>query len=361
MFQTYEKGNIRLKNRFVRSATNENSYYPGKNWQNQAKLYEELAKGGVGAIITGGFVVSSTSSESKIVNLKNPETTGGLELLAESAHRYGAKIWMQILHAGRQDPNASEVEPAWCPSEYTGEIYRQKPKIMSAQDIEDVIEDFAKAALLAKKKGFDGVEVLGGHGYLLSQFLSPAINGRNDAYGGNTAGRFRIVREIAGAIRSKTGPDFTLGIKLNCHDLCEGGIDGSEFLALGELCQGLFDFVEVSAGMNEHWKNFLKYFKLGPSLYREEARKLRKVYDGVIILVGNNIDIKINQEMVRGSEIDLIALSRALVREPDLIDKWSENELKAPFCERCNLCNTNKFSGPLHCWKKDGAVKNHGN
>ena len=355
MFTLFEKSNIHLKNRFVRSATNENSYYPEKNWQRQAKLYEELAKGGVGAIITGGFVVSSTSSESKIVNLKNPETAEGLELLTESAHRYGAKIWMQILHAGRQDPYASEAEPAWCPSEYTGEIYRLKPKVMTTEDIQSVVEDFGRAALLARERGFDGVEVLAGHGYLLSQFLSPAINHREDAYGGSTTKRFRIVGEIARAIREKTGPDFTLGIKLNCHDLCEEGIDRQEFLALGELCEGLFDFVEVSAGMNEHWKNFLKYFKLGPSLYREEARKLRKVYSGVIILSGNNIDIQMNQEMLQGKEVDLIGLSRALIREPGLINHWVQGKGKTPECERCNLCNINKFLGPLHCWKKDGV------
>jgi 2,4-dienoyl-CoA reductase-like NADH-dependent reductase (Old Yellow Enzyme family) len=334
-------GGIEVKNRIVRSATYE-GYTTGNNEPNEQfyEIYENLSKGEVGLIITGYMVFAATDHLPPNVAGINSDTVPSLEKLTDVVHQNGTKIVAQLNHATSRimPPPAGEV--FYGPSEYTDPVTGVAVSALSLEQIEDFIKEFGAAASLAKSAGFDGVQIHGAHGYLLSKFLNPAYNKRTDKYGGNLNGRMQLVADILAEIKGSCGDDFPVWIKLNSSDFkIDGeGITESEFLktakALGE--NGI-DAIEVSGGSmtGEHG---VARPKKHVAYHLESAKKITGKTTADIILVGGMREIDVIENILSETNIKAVSLSRPLVREPDLVKRWSSGDQTKAKCVACNGC-----------------------
>jgi 2,4-dienoyl-CoA reductase-like NADH-dependent reductase (Old Yellow Enzyme family) len=232
LFESNDLNGMTLKNRFVRSATFEAMADENGTCKPElTKLLAELAREEVGLIITGFTFVSLVGrSRPGQTGIHKDELVSPLTELTRAVHKEGGTIVMQIMHAGCNSFSIPEGEYALGPSP------RNMPqgcecREMTKAEISETVADFVKAAVRVKASGFDGVQIHGAHGYLLSQFLSPFFNKRTDEYGGSLENRARIVLECLSGIRSAVGNDYPVLIKINSDDYLDGhSIRGGERL-----------------------------------------------------------------------------------------------------------------------------------
>jgi 2,4-dienoyl-CoA reductase-like NADH-dependent reductase (Old Yellow Enzyme family) len=226
--------------------------------QRHVTLYRRWADGGAGLLITGNVQVDRRYLERAgnivIEGPQNATQLTALEALAEAGASNDTQLWMQISHAGRQTPKlvASEpVGPSNIPVALPGGRFG-KPRALSGDEIRDVIKRFAFAAGVAKQTGFTGVEIHSAHGYLLSEFLSPRVNVRDDEWGGSLENRARLLLETVRAVRATVGSDFAVAVKLNSADFQKGGFSFDDCLRVIEILneEGL-DLLEISGGNYE--------------------------------------------------------------------------------------------------------------
>ncbi|MDD2335123.1 MAG: NADH:flavin oxidoreductase, partial [Geobacteraceae bacterium] len=211
------------------------------------------------------------------------------------------------------------------------------------------------AARRAQEAGFDGIEIHSGHGYFLSQFLSPAYNRRQDEYGGSIENRARIHLQIYHAIREVVGKDYPVLIKMNCTDATENGLTIDDSLRAAKLfADAGFDAIEVSGGI-------IRTGKLSPSrpgitteaeeaYFREYARRFKREIKIPLILVGGLRSFEVAEEILVDGIADYISMSRPLIREPDLIRRWQKGDLRKAECTSDNLCFNPGFEGKgIYC------------
>ena len=218
------------------------------------RLYTSWSQGGYGLIVTGNVMVDRTQlGEPGNVVIEDERNLDALSRWAKSTKDAGVPIWVQLNHPGRQsNPLAlghTPVAPSSVPLNFPGAA---TPRELTSDEIEDIIERFANAAVVCETAGFDGVQIHGAHGYLVAQFLSPLSNQRNDEWGGDPERRMRFVLEVVRRIRARVSPGFAVGIKLNSADFQRGGFTEDEsrsvVAALGR--EGI-DLIEVSGGSYE--------------------------------------------------------------------------------------------------------------
>jgi 2,4-dienoyl-CoA reductase-like NADH-dependent reductase (Old Yellow Enzyme family) len=227
-------------------------------------------------------------------------------------------------------------------STYEG-LSRGPRKELSVSDIQELTRAFADAAKRAQSAGFDGVQLHSGHGYLLSQFLSPQFNRRTDNYGGSIENRARIHVEVVLAIRKAVGAGYPVLIKMNCQDFAENGLTLKDSLiAATMLVDAGLDAIEVTGGI-------LTGGKLSPTrpgihsadkeaYFQEELRAFRKGVSVPLILVGGNRSFEVSEQLVAEGAADFIAMSRPLIREPHLIARWQGGDRRRAECNSDNLC-----------------------
>lgn len=252
VFEPAKLGNFTTKNRFVRSATRDGyADDHGHVTDELLAIYEKLAQGGVGTIITGHAYVTDVeqSRQPGQMGIYDDSCIPGYRRLTEAVHRYDSRIVMQISCIGAQTFSSGENKLIWGPSAVADNATGIIPKEMSLQEIDLLKNSFGSAALRAKEAGFDGVQIHAAHGYLLNKFLNPYYNRRTDMYGGSAENRARLVLEVYDAIREKVGLDFTVLIKVNSSDFMGGGL---EFEDCRSLCKKLdakgIDGIEMSGG-----------------------------------------------------------------------------------------------------------------
>ncbi len=313
---------IRLKNRIVKSAMSDSlGDGAGNATEAQARLYERWAEGGV-ALSLIGEVQPSPFYPEKPGNLV---LAPGMDLrrlkdLASRGSAHGTHIWPQIGHAGAlahapislpRGPSALDVEGLKCDG-------------MTPDDIAALPELYAMAARQAIEAGFGGVQIHAGHGFLLSQFLSPLFNRRADSYGGAVAARFRIIGEILDAVRHTLGPRVPIGIKINSTDKLEGGLSETEGLEVIHLLdQTSVDLIDISGGT---------YFPGAPSssegtsssgpYFLDFAKRAKTLTRRPIMLTGG---IRRHDEAVavlRDQAADAVSLARALALNPAVAQSW---------------------------------------
>ena len=225
-------GSVELRNRIVMSATVNNLGLNLRITDELIAFYTERARGGVGAIVTEGLSVHETSIPNPTVPLAFDErVVPGFAKLAESVHEAGAALFGQLWHVGRQalwNPSLA----AWGVSGMRDPYSGSTPHVMTTPEIREVIAGFVRSAVNLERAGFDGVELHGAHGYLLTQFLSPLSNTRTDEWGGSLENRSRFVVELITGIRKAVGAGFVVGIKLPAHEYVDGGIDLEEAQAI---------------------------------------------------------------------------------------------------------------------------------
>ncbi len=365
---------VEIKNRLVRSATFEGmASEEGHVTDKLVELYKNLAKGGVGLIITGNtYVQPSGKSSGHQMGIDKDELVPGLRRIAETVHEYGdgCKVALQIFHCGRQ---SFILENTVAPSAVLETVVNKMPREMTVEEIEETIEAFAEAVRRVKNSGFDAVQLHSAHGYLLSEFLSPYTNRRTDKYGGNTENRVRILEEIYKQSVEKVGKDFPILIKMNTDDFLEGGITLNESKEIAKKLSKLgFAAIETSGGMWEVINRSEEELGWKPAFAPESrtkitskekeayflpyAREIKKVIDVPLILVGGIRSLDVIEKILAEGSADFISLSRPLIREPDLPNKWLKGvkELIAE-CKSCNNCFMSVISGGLRCIPEERA------
>ena len=359
LFEETRIKNLELKNRLIRSATHEGmSDEHGFPDPSLFKLYERLAKGGVGLIITGYAYVSKDgiSPLYRMQAIDRDEHIGKYRELVNMVHEKGAKIAMQIAHCGRQTNESTIGAQPIAPSAVLDTSSNVMPREMTEDDIERIIEDFAQGARRVKEAGFDAVQIHCAHGYLLSSFISPHTNRRADRWSGSTENRVRIVREIYQRCRAQVGNDYPILIKYSAYDKMENGLKPEEGVIVGQMMADMgFDCIEVSAGIFEDGGSTM--FGDNPigarpsqAFNRHAARALKRNVNTPVMLVGGITDPKIMREIVESGDADYISMCRAMISDPALPRKILEGKFEPARCIQCNLCSGYCATRPLRCY-----------
>lgn len=344
LFDQTQLAGMKLKNRFVRSATYDGlADERGHMTEALFQVYENLAKGGVGTIITGLACVSAVEEPiPQQMGIYDDSFIEEYKKLTEMSHHYDAKIILQIASPSAQTAPSNSGKVMWGPSAVEDLSYKTTPAEMTIQDIHLVQGAFANAALRAKMSGFDGVQMHVAHGYLLSKFLTPYYNRRNDGYGGNIENRIRMVLETYKAIRDKVGPDYPVLIKINCEDFMDQGMTFAECKYVCEKLAELgINAVEVSGGIpsSRPKEGTIRVISTEQeSYFKPYAEELARDINVPVILVGGNRQVAPLTEILNQTSIEYIALCRPLIRESDLINRWQAGELSSAKCVSCNKC-----------------------
>ena len=347
LFEPLRIKNMDLRNRFVRSATYDGCADKNHVTEKQMSLYTTVAEGGVGLIITGITYVHDNGHISKFQNsISSDEFIPGLKRLTSTVHDRGAKIAVQLFHAGREArfPKSSGRVPIG-PSFLGIDPYsKTEYRAMTESEIWEVVRAFGDGAKRAREAGFDAIQIHGAHAYLLSQFLSPYTNRRRDEWGGSLENRLRIHREIHRDIRQKAGEDFPVLIKIGVQDGFSGGLEFSEGkLAAKYLAESGFDALEISQGLRgqsyQETEFRTKINNLDREAYfRNWCRQIKNEVEVPVMMVGGLRTFNLMEEIIQNKEADFISLCRPLIREPGIINDWKTGDRHTAKCISCNEC-----------------------
>jgi 2,4-dienoyl-CoA reductase-like NADH-dependent reductase (Old Yellow Enzyme family) len=365
LFETSCINGMTLSNRFVRSATWEGmATVDGAVTSRLIETMTALARGGVGLIISShAYIRPEGQAGPWQLGIYKDELIRGLREMTAAVHDCDGKIVMQLAHSGNFAPQKLTGQPPFVVSSVEG----QSPlphREMTTQDIRELVNAFAEAAQRARSAGFDGVQIHSAHGYLLSQFLSPVFNKREDEYGGTIENRARIHVEVCRAIRQAAGLNCPVLIKLNCSDFVEGGLSLQDSIQAARLLiHAGIDAIELSGG-------FLGGGKLSPSrpgidspakeaYFREEANAFKKEIGVPLILVGGIRSFEVAKRLIEEGEADYISMSRPLIREPDLINRWKAGDRSRAGCRSDSLCFKPALEGEgMYCVVKKREERN---
>lgn len=339
--------NLTIPNRILRSATMENmADEKGFVTEELVRLYSALAQGGAGLIVTGASAVEPRGRVWKHqLSLWNDKFINALEKISEAIHKNGnGRCAIQLHHGG-----AAGFGYSYGAGNGGFEI-----NSASSSEINETIENFGKAAARVLAAGFDAVAVHGAHGYLLSQFLSPAVNQRTDQWGGSLENRMRFAIEVCHAIRSEVGADMPLLWKINCSDYCDGGQDIVEYAQVaGALVKAGVDLIEVSGGIKEQIKlrgALKKQAGEQEAYFRRAIQPFRDaIGDKTLVITGGIRSRKVIEELLDGG-VDMVGICRPLISEPDFANKISMlDNYKTARCISCNKCLLRIATQPLKC------------
>ncbi len=339
LFSPFHVGTLTVPNRLVRSATAERMAEPdGRPKPMLADLYRDLVAGGVGLIVTGHMYIDPGGK-------CHPEMTGiyddallpALTALADAVHAAGStRIAVQINHGGMQCSRETVTETV-APSAISGDFLQQLARALRPDEITTIIKTYGDAARRAKLAGFDAVQLHGAHGYLINQFLSPFVNRRQDAWGGNFEKRTRFLTEVSQAVRAAVGPNYPLFIKLGMFDGVEGGLTLDEGVRIVAMLSDLgLDGVEVSGGVGV--SSSARMRRSDPEAYfRHLAKAARDATDLPVMLVGGLRSRSVMDDVLASGDADFISLCRPLICEPDLPRRLEGGQARAS-CISANRC-----------------------
>lgn len=383
VYKAFSEGRIAsvtVKNRLIRSATHEGLMAPdGKVTEGMLRLYKDLAEGGVGLIITGTTNIMPEGTCNgrlfdKEICLYEDAHIKEIAKIAEIVHSTdeNCRIFVQLNHVGRQvtldNHYADPVGPSLVPSP----LLKKTCRMLSEEEINYITKCFSEAIVRVKQAGYDGVQLHAAHGYLLSSFLSPSTNRRNDRYGGSLKKRVRIIREIVSQAREKAG-SFPILVKINCDDFIEGGINRTNFPELArEIARSGVDAIEVSGGMWDCLARTKKELGFSPLPIPEARTSINKPDEQSyflkyvedlslnipVILIGGNRNIERIEKILHQGRVDFIALSRPLICEPDLPNRWREGRgSQKADCISCNACLWSAKTAGIECLFKRSKGK----
>jgi len=351
LFETTQINGLALKNRFVRSATWTGlSQANGKCSMPLIDMYVRLAKGGAGLLITGhAYVQKKGQAGPWQLGIHNESILPGLRSLVNAVHENGAKIVIQLSHAGIYANAKLTGTAPFAISDIKG-VVPYPVKEMASEDFDAIIECFVKSALMAKAAGFDGIQLHAAHGYLISQSLSPAYNIRKDQYGGSIENRSLLLLTIVQKIRKTLGNGYPILVKLNSQDFLNDGLKLNDAIKIACLLEKeVVDAIEISGGTRA--SGDFKSSRTGiladdHEAYFQEAARLFKVNLNIpIILVGGIRSYHVAERLVNSKSADYIAMCRPLIREPELINRWESGDDASTGCISCNGCLAIGLSG----------------
>ena len=346
LFESTRINGMVLANRFVRSATWEGmAAEDGSCTPQLIKLMRRLAEGGVGLIITGlSYITRGSQAAPWQMGAADDVHLSGLKAMADAVHGEGGKIALQIAHGGCYTMSQLTGCEAAAPSGNESDLY-PRCREMTIFEIEEVVKAFGASSLLAKRAGFDAVQIHAAHGYLLSQFLSPFFNRRNDSYGGSIENRARVVVETLREVRKLVGKEFPVLIKVNSEDFVPNGFTADDMLQVAKMLEleGI-DAIEMSGG-TVYASGVFSAIRTGSFdtpekevFYREAAARFRERIRVPLMLVGGIRSPEVAHKLINDGLTDYICMSRPLIREPGLINLWKSGDLRRARCISDNAC-----------------------
>ena len=374
---------IEFKNVFIKTAAYEGMYDEGLPNQKLLDHHVNLAKGNVALTTISYGAVSADGRTFRDQMYIHSNSISRLAKIAEKVHEAGGKISIQLTHCGYFSKNTEfkrPIAPSMLFNEYgfmSGIIFS---KAMTVKDMKRVSDDFADAALKLKNAGFDSVELHMGHGYLLSQFLSPWTNRRKDAYGGIVANRARFPLEVLKNVRDKVGNDFPLLVKLNLSDGFKGGftLEDCKYVSVELEKQGCSAIVLSGGftsrtpfylmrgdvplkGMIKNGTSFaekatmslfgpliIKKYPFTPNFFLDQAKEIRKVTQMPLVYLGG-VDSKEGIIEILDAGFNFIAIGRPLIHDPNFLLKLEAGEIEKSKCTRCNECIVEMDRGGVRC------------
>ena len=387
LFTPKRIGDVELPNRFVHSATYEGmAKKSGEVSDELIKRYEILAKGGGGLIITGHIFVHESGKANKYqTGIHSDEMIPGLKKITETVHRNGGKIVCQLSHGGRQTTkDLIGQTPIGPSSKGRDPAYFVKPREMTEDDIQEVIQSFGAAAKRAVVAEADGIQIHAAHGFLINEFLSPFYNYRTDSWGGSDENRFRFLKEIIEKVKTIVPNGFPILIKINSNDytpkqgiapslatryagwLAQLGVDGVEvscgtmFYSYMNLCQGDVPKNELLKSLS-WWQKPVGRILLGKlegkydleeGYNLEDAKMIKPALGNTpLFLVGGMRTVSHMEQVLKNNYADFISMSRPFIREPFLVKKIKEGKMDKVSCVSCNKCMAAVVNDiPIHCY-----------
>jgi 2,4-dienoyl-CoA reductase-like NADH-dependent reductase (Old Yellow Enzyme family) len=377
----FRLGPIELRNRIVKCATYETRAQGGLVTDALIDWPREMAAGGVAMTTLAYCSVAADGRTFKDQIWMRPEAAPGLARFASAIHAEGAKAAIQLGHAGWfADPKATGTRPIGPSGTFS--VHAQRfARAMSTADLDRMERDFAAAARLAVDAGFDALEVHVGHGYLLSQFLCPYNNRRRDEYGGSLENRARFPRRVLRAVRAAAGRAVAVYAKLNMEDGFATGLSAEDGLAVARLLEqdGQLDALQLTGGHTTKTPMFLMrgdsplaelfgrernpvrrtVLRLGATLLMRNypfeeaffmplARRFRAAVRMPLMLLGG-VNQQATMEGAVAEGFELLAVGRALIRQPDLVRRLAAGDFDGSLCTHCNRCVAYVGHAPTSC------------
>ncbi len=345
IFSPLDLGFTRLKNRILMGSMHTGLEEAPNGFVRQAEFFAERARGGVGMIITGGIPPNSEAGRGS--KLSTPEEAEQHRIVTETVHAADpdVKICMQILHPG---PLAGTPDCV-APSAIKSRIGRYVPNELDEAGIEKQLSDFANCAALARFAGYDGVEIIGSAGYLLSTFLVEKTNRRTDQWGGSFENRMRFPVEVVRRVREAVGPDFIVIFRIAAMDMLEGGMAWDEIVTLGKAVEAAGVTI-VSTHFCWHEAQVPTIATMVPrAAFTQVTGRLRKEL-GVPLITSNRINMPdVAEAVLARGDADLVSMARPMLADPDLVRKAAEGrEDEINTCIACNqACLDHTFTGRM--------------
>lgn len=340
VFEPMKIGSIEIKNRFIVSAMVMNCCTEdGKATDQFIAYHEAKAKGGWGLIVTEDYAVDPTGKTyERIPGLWCDEQIESHKRLTDRVHAAGAKIFAQIFHGGRQTQRWIIGTDPLAPSRIPCPVKKDMPREMTTEEVDEMIQKFADAAYRAKQAGFDGVQIHGAHGYLVTEFTSYYSNKRVDKYGGTLINRLRFPVEIIKAIKNKCGKDFPIDYKISGEERVPGGLSIEDTKSIVPfLVEAGIDSLNVSVGVYESWYTQVPPAVMGHGWISDYAAEIKKVVNTIpVTTVGRVNDPFIAEAIIKSGKADACYMGRASLADPNLPNKAKAGDFQDII--RCVAC-----------------------
>ncbi|WP_227997837.1 NADH:flavin oxidoreductase [Nocardia australiensis] len=375
-FRPATLGPVQLRNRILKAATFEGRTPDALVTDELIDFHRRVARGGAALTTVAYCAVAPEGRTDRHQIWMREDAVPGLARLTDAVHAEGAAVSAQLGHAGPVANSASNRAPALAPSRQLSPISMRVTQAAATADIKRIIDAHARAARLAVSAGFDAVELHFGHNYLISAFLSPKLNKRSDEYGGTLANRARLARQTADAVRDEVGDEIAVIAKFNMDDGVRGGFGGAESLAVAQWLaeDGNLDALELTVGSSLRnpmylfrgdvplrefaaqfpqpqrlgirlaGRHFLRSYPYHDAYLLDDAMAFRAELDLPLILLGG-IASRAAIDTAMSNGFEFVAMARALLYDPQLINKMGADEVAVSPCTHCNRCMPTIYQG----------------
>ncbi|MBT5109479.1 MAG: NADPH-dependent 2,4-dienoyl-CoA reductase [Rhodospirillaceae bacterium] len=344
LFTPLQVGSLTLPNRLMMGSIHTELEHRPDGMERLAAFYAERAAGGAALIATGGFSPNKAGNLTTArVEMSTVEDAHNHKVIPRAVHEAGGQIVLQVLHSGRYGYHPDIVAP----SAVRSPINRDEPRALSAGEIEQTIKDYARAAELAREAGYDGVEVMGSEGYLITEFLSPRTNLRDDEWGGDFDNRMRFAVEVLRRVRARAGDDFLIVFRISALDLVDGGMTGAETQALAQAVEAAGADM-LTTGVGWHEARIPTIAQAAPHAAFVWATENIKAAVSIPVAASNRINTpEVAEAIVAEGRADIAMMARPFLADEAFANKARAGDRKAiNICIACNqACLDHYFEG----------------
>lgn len=361
LFEPMKLAGKEVKNRIVMPAMHLNYSTDGSVNEQEIEFYRERAEGGVGFIIVGGCGVENRGAAPGMIMLDDDKHIPSFKALADAVHEHGSIIAAQLYHAGRYAMSFLTKEEPVSSSAVYSKFSKETPRKLSIEEIHEVQQHIADAAVRAEKADFDGVELLGSAGYLINQFLSPLTNKRDDEYGGSFENRLRFPLELIQKVKGAVSEDFIVGIRVSGDDFMPNSNNYEETAKIAKkYAEAGIDFINVTGGWHETRVPQITS-QVPPGAYAYLAQNIKEIVGSTPVFSGNRINTpEIAEQILRDAKADAVAMGRALIADSFMPKKVKNGKLWDII--KCVACNQGCFDSifklqPVECMRNYRASR----